>query len=104
LNAEPLDEEGGAMNLEVKHDEAARKYYALVDGAESVCEYGLAGEKTLNFWHTYVPPALRGKGIAEELVRQTLEDVRQRGLKVIPSCWYVRLYIDRHSQYRDLLA
>lgn len=92
------------MNVEVKHDEAKRKYYALVDGRESVCEYGAAGEKTLNFWHTYVPPELRGKGIAEELVRQALEDVRQRGYKVIASCWYVRLYIDRHSQYRDLMA
>ena len=92
------------MNLEVKHDEPGRKYFAVVDNRESVCEYGPAGEKTLVFSHTYVPPELRGRGIAEELVRQALEDVRQRGYKVIPSCWYVRLYIDRHSQYRDLLA
>jgi predicted GNAT family acetyltransferase len=92
------------MNVEVKHDEAAGKYYAMVDGRESVCEYRPAGEKTLNFSHTYVPPELRGKGIAEELVRQALEDVRERGFKVIPSCWYVRVYIDRHAQYRDLVA
>jgi len=95
------------MNLEVKHDEPGRKYFVLVENRESVCEYGPAGaadEKTLDFWHTYVPPELRGKGIAEELVRQALDDVRRRGYKVVPSCWYVRLYIDRHSQYRDLLA
>ncbi len=92
------------MNLEVTHDEPGRRYVALVENRESVCEYGPAAEKTLDFWHTYVPPELRGKGIAEELVRQALEDVRRRGYKVIPSCWYVRLYIDRHSQYRDLLA
>ena len=95
------------MNLEVKHDEPGRRYYALVENRESVCEYGSAGpaeDMTLDFWHTYVPPELRGKGIAEELVRQALEDVRQRGYKVIPSCWYVRVYIDRHSQYQDLLA
>lgn len=92
------------MDLEVKHDEPGRKYFAVVDGRESVCEYGPAGEKTLVFSHTYVPPELRGRGIAEELVRQALEDVRQRGYKVIPSCWFVRVYIDRHSQYRDLLA
>jgi len=95
------------MNLEVKHDEPGRKYVALVDNLESVCEYGPAGppeDKTLVFSHTYVPPELRGRGIAEELVRQALDDVRQRGYKVIPSCWFVRVYIDRHSQYRDLLA
>jgi len=92
------------MDLEVKHDEPGRKYFAVVDGRESVCDYGPAGDKTLVFSHTYVPPELRGRGIAEELVRQALEDVRQRGYKVIPSCWFVRVYIDRHSQYRDLLA
>ena len=92
------------MDLTVKHDESARKYYAVVDGHESVCEYGIVGEKTLNFWHTYVPPALRGRGIADELVRQALEDLLEKGYKVIPSCWFVRVYIDRHSRYRELVA
>src|SRR5258705_343860 len=69
------------MDLEVKHDEPGRKYYALVESHESVCEYGPAGDKTLDFWHTYVPPELRGQGIAEELVRQALGDVRLRGYK-----------------------
>jgi len=94
----------GITKIDVRHDEAARKYYAVVDGQESVCEYGEAGEKTLNFWHTYVPPALRGRGIAEQLVHQSLEDARDRGYKVVPSCWYVRLYIDRHPQLKDVLA
>ena len=92
------------MDLDVKHDEAAGKYYALVDGHEAVCEYGRSGDGVLNFWHTYVPPELRGKGVADELVRQALEDVLARGLKVIPSCWFVRLYIDRHPKYQPLLA
>jgi predicted GNAT family acetyltransferase len=92
------------MDLDVKHNEAAGKYYAVTNGLESVCEYGRSGNGVLNFWHTYVPPELRGKGIAEELVRQALEDVLARGLKVVPSCWFVRLYIDRHPKYQPLLA
>ena len=92
------------MEIDVQHDEKAGKYYAWIDGHESVCEYGPVGEKTLNFWHTYVPPELRGRGIADELVRHALEDVRQRGLRVIPSCWFVRAYIDRHPEYQALLA
>ena len=92
------------MDLDVRHDEQAGKYYALIDGHEAVCEYGQAGEGTLNFWHTYVPPQLRGKGIADELVRAALDDVMEKGLKVIPSCWFVRVYIDRHPQYQSALA
>ena len=92
------------IELDVKHDERAQKYYALIEGQESVVEYRQAGERTLNFWHTFVPPALRGKGIAEELVRQALDDVLARGYRVIPSCWFVRVYIDRHPRYREALA
>ena len=92
------------MDLDVHHDEKAGKYYAIVDGRESVCEYGPAGNGTLDFRHTFVPPELRGRGIAEELVRQALDDVQARGLKVIPSCWFVRVYIQQHAQYQPLLA
>jgi uncharacterized protein len=91
-------------DLEVKHDERGRKYYAWVEGKEAVLEYGPAGERTLNLWHTFVPPELRGRGIADELVRQALEDLLARGWRVIPSCWFVRVYIDRHPRYRELLA
>jgi predicted GNAT family acetyltransferase len=90
--------------IEVQHDEAARKYYALVDGQESVCTYFPSGDKVLNFAHTFVPPAQRGRGIAEQLVQGAVEDARSRGFKIIPSCWYVRLYIDNHRELQDALA
>lgn len=92
------------QKIEVQHDEAKRKYFALVDGQESVCTYFPAGEKVLDFAHTYVPPALRGRGIAEQLVHGAVEDARRRGFKIVPSCWYVRLYIDRHPGLQDALA
>ena len=92
------------MELEVQHDEGARKYYALIDGRESVLEYSEAREGTLNFFHTYVPPELRGRGIADEIVRHALDDAERRGMKVIPSCWFVRVYIQRHSRYQPLVA
>jgi predicted GNAT family acetyltransferase len=92
------------MDLDVQHDEAAGKYYAVVDGHEAVCEYTRGADGTLTFFHTYVPPELRGRGIADELVRRALEDVRARGLKVVATCWFVRAYIDRHPEYQAALA
>ena len=92
------------MDLDVKHDDKAGKYYAVVDGREAVCEYGPAGDGVLNFFHTYVPPELRGRGIADDLVRHALDDVLARGWKVVPSCWFVRVYIDRHAKYQAALA
>ena len=92
------------MDFEVQHDEKAKKYFALIDGRESVLEYGEAGAGTLNFFHTYVPPELRGRGIADEIVRHALDDAERRGCKVIPSCWFVRVYMQRHARYQPLLA
>src|SRR5262249_25413845 len=93
-----------AMNLEVQHDEKARKYYAVADGYEWVCEPSPAGDRALNFLPPYPPPEARGRGIADELVRHALDDVLARGYKVIPSCWFVRVFIDRHEKYKPLLA
>ena len=92
------------MEINVQHDEQAGKYYAVIDGREAVCEYGPAGEGRLNFFHTYVPNELRGRGVADELVRHALDDALARGYKVIPSCWFVRVYIDRHAKYQAALA
>ncbi|HVR97097.1 MAG TPA: GNAT family N-acetyltransferase [Thermoanaerobaculia bacterium] len=92
------------MDLHVQHDEARKKYYAMVDGKESVLEYTEAGDRTLNFWHTYVPPELRGRGIADEIVRVALEDAMERGFRVIPSCWFVRVYMQRHQRFQEALA
>lgn len=92
------------MDYQVQHDEKARKYYTLIDGRESLLQYSEAGAGTLNYWRTFVPPELRGRGIADEIVRVALEDARERGYKVIPSCWFVRVYAERHSRYQELLA
>jgi predicted GNAT family acetyltransferase len=92
------------MDLDVQHDESEGRYYAVIDGREAVCEYGPAGEGKLNFFHTYVPPELRGRGIADDLVRHALDDAIARGYKVVPSCWFVRAYIQRHGKYQAALG
>ena len=93
------------MQIEVQHDEQAKKWFALVDGIESVMKYSEAGDRTLNFYSTFVPPELRGRGIADEIVQVALDDAVQKGYKVIPTCWFVRLYIDRHKdRYQTLLT
>lgn len=87
----------------VVHNTAAHRYEAVVDGHLSVCEYEEA-EGRLVFTHTLVPPELRGRGIAEQLVRAALAGARASGRKVVPACSYVARFIERHREYQDLLA
>ncbi|RXK55998.1 N-acetyltransferase [Oleiharenicola lentus] len=82
---------------------AARRYEAVVDGHLSVCEFE-DGEGRRIFTHTLVPPELRGRGIAEQLVRRALADARAAGRKVVPACSYVAHFIARHREYQDLLV
>ncbi|MHC2334756.1 GNAT family N-acetyltransferase [Bradyrhizobium sp. USDA 4454] len=52
--------------------------------------------------HTETPRALRGRGIASELVKGALELVRADGRKVIAGCGFVVDYLNKHPEYADL--
>ena len=58
----------------------------------------------ITFTHTETFPAFAGKGLAKQLVTEALDDVRRRGLAVLPVCPYVRKFISRNtSAYLDLV-
>jgi len=87
----------------VQHDAAARRY-ASGEGAHlAVLEYERTGDR-VTYTHTFVPPELRGRGLAEALVRTALTDARTAGLKVVPQCSYVAKFIERHAEYQPLLV
>ena len=54
--------------------------------------------------HTDVAPKWEGKGVGAALVQGALEDISARGLKMRPTCPFVRAYIRRHPEYGDLVA
>ena len=41
--------------------------------------------------------------VAEELVLAALEDIRSKGLRVVPQCSFVEVYIRRHPEWADLV-
>jgi len=54
--------------------------------------------------HTETPRALRGRGIASELIKGALALIRRDGHKVVAGCGFVVDYLDRHPEEADLLA
>jgi len=86
----------------VVHNPAASRYEATVDGHLAVAEYTLDAARQ-TFTHTFVPGELRGRGIAELLVRAALEDARIAGRRIMPQCSYVARYVARHPEYQALL-
>ena len=67
--------------LEIRHEPDAGRFVARVDGAEAVLAYRPLDATTLDYYHTFVPPALRGRGIASELTDHALRYAMQHGLR-----------------------
>lgn len=90
------------MSPQVIHNTAAARFEATVEGHLCVCQYRVFG-KTMMLTHTGVPQALRGRGIAAQLVQGALDHARARQLKVRPDCSYAEVYMQRHPETLDLL-
>jgi predicted GNAT family acetyltransferase len=93
------------MDLDIRHDEQARRYTAVRDGQEvGLLTYRVVADGLLDFTHTYVPPEHRGTGIAEQLVEHALEETVQRGYRFRASCWYVDAFTRRHPRFQQAFA
>jgi uncharacterized protein len=88
---------------DVRHNAAAHRFEAGVEPHLALIIYRLKGN-AVDLVHTEVPEQYQGHGLAGKLVSAALRWARESGLKVIPSCPYVRSYIGKHPEYADLVA
>lgn len=89
-------------DVRVTDNRQAERYEAKTGDGLAFAAYRPAGH-ALMFTHTEVPEGVEGQGIGSSLVKYALDDVRARGLKVIPACQFVAAYIERHPEYQDLV-
>jgi predicted GNAT family acetyltransferase len=87
---------------DVTDNRAEYEFELVVDGHRAVAAYQMEDD-TIVFTHTVVPQPIEGRGVASKLIKAALDSARDRGLKVVPQCPFVRAYIARHPEYRDLL-
>lgn len=85
-------------------DNPSRHRYEIVSGDElaGFALYRDAGGRRV-FTHTEVAPAHQGQGLASRLTRAALDDVRRKGLRVVPDCPFMAAYIGRHPHDADLV-
>jgi predicted GNAT family acetyltransferase len=95
MNLRPTD-------VVVRHNAAESRFETEIEGRLSVADYELRGTDMM-MTHTFVPPELRGRGIAEKIVRVALEHARSERLRVVPACSYVAAFIKRHPEFSPLL-
>lgn len=87
----------------VRDNRAEQEFELDADGYRAIAAYQREGG-VIVFTHTHVPRAIEGRGVGGKLIRAALDAARDEGLKVVPQCPFVAAYIERHPEYRDLLA
>ena len=90
--------------IQVVDNPAQRRYEALVDGEVAGYVFYQQGEGELVLIHTEVEEAFEGQGVGSRLAAGTLDDVRARGLRIVPVCPFIKSYIERHPEYADIVA
>ena len=90
--------------VQVARDDAGKRYTATVDGRVAALAEFIPTPELVVFTHTETDPSFEGQGVASQLVRWALDDVRARGLQVLPLCPFVKAYIGKHmDEYGDLV-
>src|SRR5215210_1393120 len=91
-------------DVRVTDNPASSRFEAHLDGrVVAFSTYRRIGDRVV-FLHTETDEALEGRGVGSRLVREALDDVRRRRLRVTAKCPFVRAWIERHADYADLLA
>jgi uncharacterized protein len=86
----------------IQHQPAQSRFFTKVDGFEGELAYQRNGN-VITFLHTKVADELEGQGVGSQLARAGLEYARQEGLQVVPSCPFVRSYLEKHQEYGSLV-
>ncbi|WP_345633949.1 GNAT family N-acetyltransferase [Rugosimonospora acidiphila] len=89
--------------IEVRDDAANRFYELRVGGQQAgLLVYEDQGSRRV-LTHTFIQESFRGRGLVKILIRDSLEDIRARGLSVTNFCGIVDRYIQRHPEYEILI-
>ncbi|MCK9487702.1 MAG: N-acetyltransferase [Dehalococcoidia bacterium] len=89
--------------VRVEENPEKNRYEIFVDDRiAGFAEYSDAMGQRVMF-HTEVDSAFNGQGVGGKLAAAALDDIRAKGMKVVPTCPFISGYIDRHPEYADLL-
>lgn len=85
-------------------NEAQHRFELPTEAGTAILEFTELPGGVLDLRHTLVPRPDRNKGAGRALVQEALEWARAHQKRIIPTCPYVDAWIERHPEYRNLLA
>jgi predicted GNAT family acetyltransferase len=91
------------MTTTVTDDRAQSRYEIRVDGELAGFAQYYLHRDVAAFVHTEIGAEFGGRGLATTLIRAALDAAREHGQLVEPFCPFVRGFIAKFPEYRDLV-
>ncbi|MFF1877015.1 GNAT family N-acetyltransferase [Leifsonia sp. NPDC058230] len=92
------------MGTEFGNETDAARYAMHIDGElAGVLDYSILGG-AISLTRAFTVPMRRGHGLAAQLVEFAVDDIEANtSLKIVPMCWYVADWFERHPERAGLL-
>ena len=87
---------------QIINDKQGSRFVIDIEGNEAYVLY-TEDKDTLDLYSTYTPTQLRGQGLAEKVVLAAFEYAKEKNLKIIPTCWYVKKFLKKHIEYSSIV-
>ena len=91
------------MTVEHVETDGEGRFFVRMEGDEADLTYTRIGPHLIDVQHTYVPQSAPGHGVAEALAEAAFAYAREHGDRVVPSCPFVRKWLQRHPEQWKLL-
>ncbi|MDP1668989.1 GNAT family N-acetyltransferase [Phaeovulum sp.] len=95
-------------SVEILREQSATRgrYLIRLNGelTEAELTWAQLGDHIVAADHTDVPDIFRGRGFGMLLVEHLVIDARDRGLRVVPLCPFVRAQYQRHPEWSDVFG
>ena len=85
------------------HNEGGRQFEMRVTGGLAVLRYQRSAGK-IDLLHTMVPAEDEGGGHGTALVEAAFDYARRANLKVVATCPFVKAYLEKHPDQRDIVV
>jgi uncharacterized protein len=95
--------ETGAPTIEVVDQPERDRYEISLEGEPAGFTAYVLRSGLIAFVHTEIDERFQGRGLADRLIGDALDDARRRELTVLPFCPFVQGFMGRHPEYVDLV-
>lgn len=88
--------------MSIEKNDAESRFEIPLDGHTAFLDYAEEGD-LLDLIHTEVPEELEGRGLGSRLAKGAIDYAREHGKRVKVTCPFVRSWLERHPDERDVV-